>query len=279
MIRIIVNADDLGKSQEVNAAIADAFRNRYITSSTILANSAYWDEIHRIVEENVDVSFGVHLNLTEGKAITNNQILLKYGIVDNDNLFTANVLKLKCFPKELVQAIYEEWDAQIHKVCVIEGINVSHLDGHHHVHTIMAFARILCKLGEKYNIHKVRNRYYYSRGKLFDFLRIIIRLPFLSNVLYVIGKKGKVTQLLQREAETALWQKHIKTTYGTTDYFNAYESQVSLLSKKVGIPSGLVIELMCHPGHQKYDSEYQMIKECVIENYLPVLYINYREFR
>ncbi|MBO7301461.1 MAG: ChbG/HpnK family deacetylase, partial [Bacteroidaceae bacterium] len=49
MIKIIINADDLGLSSKVNKAIGDALRKEVITSSTILANSNTWEEIHDIV--------------------------------------------------------------------------------------------------------------------------------------------------------------------------------------------------------------------------------------
>ena len=35
MVRVIINADDLGLNSAVNTAINDAFRLNYITSSTI----------------------------------------------------------------------------------------------------------------------------------------------------------------------------------------------------------------------------------------------------
>ena len=51
MINVIINADDLGLNQKVNNAINEALSNGFITSSTILANSDYMDEVRRIVKK------------------------------------------------------------------------------------------------------------------------------------------------------------------------------------------------------------------------------------
>lgn len=85
-VNIIINADDLGKNPTVNNAIKEAIDGQYITSSSILANSNYWDEIHKIVEDGSNASFGVHLNLTEGPALTRSDALINAGIVSDDNV-------------------------------------------------------------------------------------------------------------------------------------------------------------------------------------------------
>ena len=137
MINVIINADDLGKSSEVNSEIDYALSKGYISSSTILANTSHWPEIHRIVDSHPQASFGIHLNLSEGKALTNSEILKKYGIVDSRNIFTGNILQTLNSDKveeDLREAIYDEWDAQLDLLINVERIRITHLDGHHHVH-------------------------------------------------------------------------------------------------------------------------------------------------
>ena len=131
-VSIIINADDLGKNHIVNEAIREALSLGVITSSTIMANSSSWEEVHAIVDENPQASFGVHLNLTEGKALTASSVFHQMNIVDNDNCFTKRIRNLKSFSPELLKAVYDEWDAQINKVNIVEEIAVTHFDGHHH---------------------------------------------------------------------------------------------------------------------------------------------------
>ena len=163
---MIINADDLGKSSEVNEAIGHALEDGVITSSTIMANSTTWDQVHKIIDRNPQASFGVHLNLTEGRALTINPVLTAAGIVDENNVFTKNVRNLPNYSDELLQAIKTEWDAQLNKVIKIEGINVTHIDGHHHIHTFYPFRFILIELLKKYGITKVRNRYNYPNSRV-----------------------------------------------------------------------------------------------------------------
>lgn len=279
MIKVIINADDLGKSHEVNIAIAEALRNKHITSSTIMANNQTWDEVHSIIRENSDASFGVHLNLTEGKALTDSKVLRRYGVVDNSNCFTKSIRKLNSYPVELQQAVYDELDAQINKVMNIEGISITHFDGHHHIHADYAFAEIICRLGEKYDVHKIRNRYYYPRGKVYGALRLIARIPGLNNVLRKAKGSGKLGSILQREAENTCWQNKIKKVFTTTDYFNAYLEQTEMLKGGLHLSDNTVIELMCHPGHPDFLEEYMIIKDMAIEKNInsEVAYINYGE--
>lgn len=90
-VSIIINADDLGKNHIVNEAIREALSLGVISSSTIMANSSSWEEVHAIVDENPQASFGVHLNLTEGKALTASSVFHQMNIVDNDNCFTKRI--------------------------------------------------------------------------------------------------------------------------------------------------------------------------------------------
>ena len=277
MIKVIINADDLGKSHEVNTAIAEAFRNKHITSSTILANNQAWDEVHKIVSENGDASFGVHLNLTEGKAMIDSPVFHKFNIVDDNNCFTKGIRDIFSYSEEVLQAVFDEFDAQINKVKNIEGIAITHFDGHHHIHAVYAFADIICKLGEKYGIHKIRNRYYYPRGKAYDSIRLFARIPGLNNVLCQTRGIGKLGSIFQREAENTCWHKKIKRVFRSTDYFNSYDNQNSLLKCGVRLPDKIVIELMCHPGHPVFTEEYLRIQERAIESSIghDVTYINY----
>lgn len=164
----------------------------YITSASILANSQYWDEIHEIFESHPDASFGIHLNLTEGKALTENATFKSLGVVDAENKFTKNIRHLDMSDMGLKMAVYEEWDAQLYKVICIEGIPVTHIDGHHHIHTEYEFNDILIRLLNKYAISRVRNRYSYPLVGVKKLMKKIID-KFASAYLYecfgVMSKK------------------------------------------------------------------------------------------
>lgn len=240
MIRVIINADDLGKDAVVNAAIADALQKKRITSSTIMANSSTWEQVHKIVDANPQASFGVHLNLTEGRAMTDSPVLRKYGIVDNENCFTKRIQKLNSFPEELKNAVLQEWSAQVEKVKIIEGIPVSHVDGHHHVHTLPELVECLRSLLLIYGIQRVRRNY-----KLPE--------PLYSRI------NEAFSLVLHCKLNKLLWCAKLRRVVNTTDYFTSYELACYTIEKGVVIPNNCTIELMCHPGHKKYQKEIDLI--------------------
>ena len=72
MKRLIVNADDLGADEARNVGIFEAIREGRVTSASLFPNGpAFEDALHRIRSlGRTTVSFGVHINLSEGKPVS-----------------------------------------------------------------------------------------------------------------------------------------------------------------------------------------------------------------
>lgn len=260
MVKVIINADDLGLNPVVNIAIDDAMTNHQISSSTILANSKYWSEIHKIVEKHPDCSFGIHLNLTEGNALTNSPVFRKYGIVDNDNCFTKEIKRRKSYPSELKEAVYSEWDAQIKKVVITENIRFSHIDGHHHVHAIRDLSDVLIKIIQKYNIPAVRSAY---RKPAEYFLRQNYR--FANPIVWV-----NYIKMLK-------WCSRIKKYTRMVSFFDSYENVCQDVRLGMRYPDGSILELMCHPGHPSYKKEFDMIINKDLDGLVDLTLFSYKD--
>ena len=262
MIRVIINADDLGKSSEVNEAIGKALDARVISSSTIMANSTSWSEVHKVVDSNPQASFGVHLNLSEGRALTSNPVLRVAGIVDENNVFTKNVRNLPSYSDELLEAIKNEWDAQLDKVINTEGINVSHIDGHHHIHTFYPFRFILIDLLKKYGITKVRNCYNYPNGTVKNLAITVLSALSASDLIFHLfeAKKSshRLFSLVYSSMENTRWRKLLGKYATMTEYFDSYEHFCQII-KYFKPANSATVELMCHPGHPLYRNEMGMI--------------------
>jgi predicted glycoside hydrolase/deacetylase ChbG (UPF0249 family) len=65
---LIINADDLGADVARNEGIFEAIEAGVVTAASILINGpAFYDVLERMASTNCDcISFGIHLNLTEG---------------------------------------------------------------------------------------------------------------------------------------------------------------------------------------------------------------------
>ena len=161
-LRCIVNADDLGVSKEVNSAIFAMMERGRVTSATILANGdAFVDAVAR-VHEFPHCSFGVHLNATEFKPVHSD-----YGLqplLNSQGLFNGKFREVKLGVK-LLTALRDEFSRQIERVAARIG-SISHIDSHHHVHTVPYLFPILSSLGRKYGIPSIRlSKNLYSPGE------------------------------------------------------------------------------------------------------------------
>jgi predicted glycoside hydrolase/deacetylase ChbG (UPF0249 family)/glycosyltransferase involved in cell wall biosynthesis len=150
--QVIINADDFGMNERVNDAICDAISQGKITSVTILANAPCLDEALKNIPHFPQCSFGVHLNLTEFEPLTagaRGKLL-----VDESGQMTRHITTLFPTPA-LMEAIYEEWCAQIAHL-ISRGVDISHIDSHNHVHTVPFVFPALKAVQKHFGIRKVR---------------------------------------------------------------------------------------------------------------------------
>lgn len=284
MISIIINADDLGNNPIINAEIENAIKQRAISSSTIMANSHYLEDVRRIVDESKDLaSFGVHLNLTEGESSTSNDIFRKRGIIDDNGHFIRGNSNRCSYPdKMLEEAIFQEWDAQITRL-EQEGFVLSHADGHHHCHSWPGLENILVRVLKKHKIEKVRNCYMYPYTNVWNtvltkFCKFLYscRVHKLKSKLPIIHSIGSRLHYIHFN--------HIMQCNDivTPTYFGGYE-KFCVLQKKRELQEvykgDITCEMMCHPGISTYDKEKDMIlRDCFgIKNCGEYCLITYKE--
>ena len=215
---MIVNADDLGMSREVNEATFELMAKGRVSSATILANAPATREAARRSSHFSKCSFGVHLNLTEFEPVTggNGARLL---IDDRGQMSRANE-RIALHPGHL-RAVYEELCAQITHLASL-GVGITHLDSHHHVHTRAVFFPVLKAVQRRYRIRKVR----------------------LTKNFYSPDQPCRTDLLLKKRAYNRALQL-IYTTH-TTDAFSeflTYHQADPVQKRSVG-----QIELMVHPG-------------------------------
>lgn len=259
MVKIIVNADDFGLDPVVNSEIAKGLQEGYISSATILANSDYLDDVAQIIEQNPKKSFGVHLNISYGRSITQNPVFNKYGIMGEDGLFIMKAAFKNCpnANPELQKAIEDEWLAQI-DLLKNKGIALSHVDGHHHCHTWYGLADALCHVLKETRIQRVRSKFRYPVKKN---AKTVCKMV-ACNVLYpmrsfiYLSNKAKLRtigdDIYQQDFRTRLQ----KQGFILPDYFCSFnEFCARYKAGELLLPENCSIELMLHPGVKKYQNE------------------------
>lgn len=159
MKRIIVNADDYGLNTDVNSYVAHFMEQHFVSSTSVLANGADLEWVVNMYNLFPDISHGVHLNLTEGEPLTASQLLLDIGFYREENgtvYFNGRKFFREWLNKEARSEILKELTAQVNLLRDL-GIELSHIDSHHHIHTSFFMYLILPELCDRVNIHRVRN--------------------------------------------------------------------------------------------------------------------------
>lgn len=158
-MKIIINGDDCGLSSFVNSRIENAILLNKITSTTILANMGDFEGAVSLYDKYKEsISFGLHLNLTQGSPMLYSQQLLDSGFykeVDGRVIFNSQPFRRSFLNSSLRTEIYKEVLAQATKL-KDSNLIISHIDGHHFIHQAMFMLPLLPKLCKEIDVHKVR---------------------------------------------------------------------------------------------------------------------------
>ncbi|AXU28994.1 TPA: chitin disaccharide deacetylase [Clostridioides difficile] len=146
MTKIIINADDFGYCEAVNYGIISAHNNGIVRSTSMMANMPGVEHGVGLLKENKTLNCGVHMTLSCGRPLLSN---LKT-IVDKDGFFIRRITD-EIIEKMDCDEIYRELCAQIDRVKGL-GIDISHLDSHHHIHTLVSLKPLIEKIVTKYNL-------------------------------------------------------------------------------------------------------------------------------
>ncbi len=222
MDEVIINADDCGISKHVDAEIERFIQLGKITSTTVMANMDDLDGAKRLYDLYKDtISFGVHVNLTDGVPLTSSQALLDYGYYKEEKgkvVLNGYPFINKRIPKRLHQDIVVECVAQINKVRDY-GINISHIDSHHLMLTSPSMINMTPVILKKADVKKMRRARNYIEKKTMSF--------------YV------------RQAWFGYMKMQVKGLK-STDWFEMFTNFYKLSAK--GFFMEGTIELMTHPG-------------------------------
>ena len=126
-MKVIINADDFGYTKAVTEGIIEGYHRGIIRSTTALCNMEYVEYGKKLLKDCPNLAVGVHLTLTLGKSLTQNQTLTdEFGY-----FYKPEMLQEHMFDP---QEVYLEFKAQIEKYIEIFGRKPSHLDSHHGMH-------------------------------------------------------------------------------------------------------------------------------------------------
>jgi chitin disaccharide deacetylase len=154
--RLIVNADDFGRSPSINRAVIRAHREGILTSASLMVNEPASAEAVALARENPKLGVGLHLTLLVGHSALPPEKIP--GLVNTRSEFPNNPVGAGFryfFNRGLREQLRAEIHAQFDRFRAT-GLPLDHVNGHLHLHLHPVVFGILMEDSEKLGIRHLR---------------------------------------------------------------------------------------------------------------------------
>ncbi len=247
--RLIVNADDFGRSHSINEAVIRAHGEGILTTASLMVNEPGLDEAVALAKQNPKLGVGLHLSLLCGRAALSPEKIP--GLVNPRGEFSENPVVTGFryfFQRGLQQQLRAEIHAQFEKFRAT-GLPLDHVNGHLHLHLHPTVFRILMDDAEKLGIRRLR----------------LTQEPFWMDVPLASGRRlyrsthAAIYFCLSWRAQSALRRKNIRHTQRVFGLLqNAHMNEDYLLKLLSVLPAG-DSELYSHPSLDEFKHEFDAL--------------------
>jgi predicted glycoside hydrolase/deacetylase ChbG (UPF0249 family) len=213
---LIINADDFGLSDPVNKAIDYCFNHRLINSTSMMVNTPEFEQACQLANTSwYKNHIGLHVNLTEGRPISNFNIKKYLDAEGHWDSHTITAFRLtesaevkKAFRTEILVQLKRFEDA---------GFKPSHINAHHHTHTLPWLFPVFLQIcsEKKYPLRLAQTNFNGS----------IIKAAYRKTINTIL----------------------IKKRLNFSDYFESLDS----FEKRKSVMVGHIVEIMVHPSYNK----------------------------
>jgi len=156
MSYLIINADDFGFSDSVNTAIIQAHTQGILTSTSLMVSGDAAENAISLAKKHPNLGVGLHLVLVCGKSVLPPEQIPH--LVDSQGNFSNDPTQAGLhyqFNQNAQQELRLEIRAQLEKFRD-SGLQLSHVDGHLHLHVHPVILNILAELAPEFNIKYIR---------------------------------------------------------------------------------------------------------------------------
>jgi len=153
---VIVTADDFGRSSEINAAVIAAYQSGVLTGASLMVSGIAADEAVALALEHPGLKVGLHLVLIDGVSVLPRTEIPE--LVDDDRRFSTDPAAggtRYFFSAGARRQLQQEARAQVEKFKSF-GLDMDHLNSHHHLHIHPTIAGIVVDLAREYHIPAIR---------------------------------------------------------------------------------------------------------------------------
>jgi hopanoid biosynthesis associated protein HpnK len=247
--RLIVNADDFGRSTSINQAVIRAHREGILTTASLMVNEPAFEEAVALARENPELGVGLHLTLLCGhSALPPEQIP---GLVNAEGEFSnkpASAGFRYFFQRSLREPLRQEIHAQFQKFRAAR-LPLDHVNGHLHLHLHPTVFRILMADSGQLVLKRLR--------LTFDPLRLNLRLA--SGHFAYRALHAAIFHPLSARARPALARlgiRHTEAVFGLLQ--NARVDEAYVIRLLPHLPAG-DSELYSHPSLDEFRNEFDAL--------------------
>jgi hopanoid biosynthesis associated protein HpnK len=247
--RLIVNADDFGRTASINPAVIRAHRDGILTTTSLMVNEPACEQAVELARANPTLGVGLHLTLLCGhSALGPEQVP---GLINGERQFTNNPAGAGFryfFQRSLREQLRAEIHAQFAKFRAT-GLKLDHVNGHLHLHLHPVIFRMLMADAAALGIERVR--------LTFDPFRLNLRLAsgrLGYRLLHVI-----IFHWLSARARPVLRRRNFRCTdrvFGLLQ--NALVDEPYVLNLLAELPPG-DSELYSHPSLDEFRNEFEAL--------------------
>ncbi len=232
--KLIVNADDFGRTRGVSLGIIRAHLDGIVTSTTAMMNMpGVTHDLQQARDEAPKLGLGVHLNFTAGRPLMPPDWVPS--LIDGRGHFLSQSVILSNPARIDREELKSELKAQIAAFKNVLGEWPDHLDAHHFTHLHAQLFEVYLELAEEYDLP--------------------VRIPFPRDESQWAALPRLLGDLPREQAEpivqaalNVLARRSIRTTDHCSLRFFGPEATLDYLLRLLDeLPQG-VTELMTHPG-------------------------------
>jgi chitin disaccharide deacetylase len=152
---LIVNADDFGLTEGVNAGIVYAHQQGILTSASLFAGAPATGEAMEIARRMPALGVGCHLTLVDGRPTLPPELVPTLAPDGRFRQTWLSFIRAAVTGRIAATEIERELEAQVDYIRS-NGITVTHLDAHKHVHTYPPVFALIARLARRFGIRAVR---------------------------------------------------------------------------------------------------------------------------
>lgn len=264
-MKLIINADDFGLSKSVNEAIIDLCKLGSISSTSVMINMPFSDEIVQLLKYE-STSIGLHINFTQGRPVSKADKVPT--IVDENGYFYSKERLIRKINEKSVNYldIERELMAQYQKLLNLIGSRLTHFDSHQGSTRIKYVYKAVVTISRQINIKlPIRvhcKNYIISRGG---------NMSIVEPNLFSIKEFGLKRVLL--EFLLRMKRNYWRTNFMTPDAMLLAKNHkavtaLQLLANLKKLPKGnKVLEISVHPSKSIEDLEDTVLTNERIDEY------------